>query len=332
MKKRIFIILLLIITISSIFLHFKYSKTIEYYENGKIKSESFLKQNKLQTIVYTYYPNENLKYKAECSDDKLNGKQIFYYENKKIKGEFFRVNNLLAGKAIFYYKNGKIKSTRYFKNNNRDSLWQYYNDTTYDISSYGYYKNNFKIGKWIYYNINGKDSLIWEKYEIKKYKIGLNIPNNWKISQDIDNKAYLIATENYKDTTDFYTETAYLFIENRDFLNQEEINNYINSEFDKDYKEGLNQNNISATEIKNGKFLINNKEYFWKNYSLNTEGVKYKSLIFLITTFKEINITFAFYSTQSDYNKYEYIFFEMVNSLDYINNNDTPTTNKHNAR
>ena len=90
--KRIFITLILILSIFSITNAYSEEMHKEYYDSGKILKESHF------------------------SNDKENGEEKIYYENGAIKEKRFYNNGKEEGKSLFYDEKGNIIKTEIYKN------------------------------------------------------------------------------------------------------------------------------------------------------------------------------------------------------------------------
>ena len=90
--KRIFIILILMLSVFSITNAYSEEIHKEYYDSGKILKESHF------------------------SNDKENGEEKIYYENGKISSIKNYKNGLEEGEFIWYYEDGKIKEKAFYKN------------------------------------------------------------------------------------------------------------------------------------------------------------------------------------------------------------------------
>jgi hypothetical protein len=110
----------------------KEGKWVEYYENGKIETESSYK-NGLRNGVRKFY-NESgiLLHETPFLDDTINGIEKEYYDSGKIKNEI-------------QYTNGLKVSTKYY-NENGNSIVTSYNDSPLDNPKNINYKELY--GKW----------------------------------------------------------------------------------------------------------------------------------------------------------------------------------------
>jgi antitoxin component YwqK of YwqJK toxin-antitoxin module len=107
-----------------------------------------------------FYPKtKNLRYEGQFIDNKPVGTFKFYYP------ETFELNAIheydtIGGRAkiTVYYKNKKIMATGFYLNQQKDSIWKFY-DNLGDFKMQEFYRNNKRNGeKIVYYN----DSTIFE--------------------------------------------------------------------------------------------------------------------------------------------------------------------------
>jgi antitoxin component YwqK of YwqJK toxin-antitoxin module len=85
----------------------KYYK--EFYENGKIKIEGAIKNDKREGIWTYFYENGNIWSVGNYVDGKAQGKFTQYYENGKLWAYTFYKDDIKE-KDIFFDNNGKVLS------------------------------------------------------------------------------------------------------------------------------------------------------------------------------------------------------------------------------
>lgn len=163
---------------------------VSFYDNGQIKQKLVYKNNKLDGPQYWYYENGNLSNTYQYENGKLEGEAKSFFGNGVLQTLSHYKNGLKDGEEIEYNKNGKVLSTQhyskglkngsytalyitgekritgYFKDDNIDSLWMYYN------------KYGLLIGKGMFHNGNG---------ELTSYRTNGNI---WKITPYMNNKIH----------------------------------------------------------------------------------------------------------------------------------------------
>lgn len=95
----------------------KYSgKFIDYYLNGKLKSEGRYKNGKLDGVRLNYYQSGNLSHSYNYLFGNLHGLEKGYYENGSLKSLIENNHGAANGRWELYFPNGKIKQQSTFKN------------------------------------------------------------------------------------------------------------------------------------------------------------------------------------------------------------------------
>lgn len=85
------------------------NREIEYYDDGSLKSEYFLKNELKEGDFVEYFKNGKVKYRINYEAGKKSGKAIYYYETGEIYGVTYFKNDVNHGETRNYYKNGKMK-------------------------------------------------------------------------------------------------------------------------------------------------------------------------------------------------------------------------------
>ncbi len=91
-------------------------------------------------IVIRYYTNGKTESEAYMHGGKENGKYVFYYDNGQPKKEEYFNEGAKEGKYYEWHPNGKQWVTGFYKNDNMDSIWTWF-DTTGKIESIQLRKN-----------------------------------------------------------------------------------------------------------------------------------------------------------------------------------------------
>lgn len=86
-------------------------KEFTYYPNGKLKTESDVKNDNYFGITITYYENGNKKEWLQLKNNKLDGKYIEYYETGEKKQEIKAKDKYLTDNIYFFDKKGRIIKT-----------------------------------------------------------------------------------------------------------------------------------------------------------------------------------------------------------------------------
>ncbi|MBV6484590.1 MAG: hypothetical protein KFKLKKLM_01097 [Flavobacteriales bacterium] len=90
------------------------------------------------------HPNGNIRYKGQFKDDKPYGTFNYYYENGK-PSIVMNYDGDIA-RTIAFYEEGKLKAKGNYKNQQKDSIWNYYSLAEFKISE-ELYVNGKKQGK-----------------------------------------------------------------------------------------------------------------------------------------------------------------------------------------
>lgn len=133
----------------------KEGEAISYYENGRVESKAFYKQNKMNGPYFYFSKSGVLTSEGTMLNDSSTGVWKHYREEDgslylecETKGSF------IHGKATWYHPNGKMASTGIQQWNKREGLWKFYYEDgkTKTISTY---KNDLNNGPWALYNEDG---------------------------------------------------------------------------------------------------------------------------------------------------------------------------------
>ncbi len=148
--------------------HRRSFRQIDYYLNGKPKSESNFTMIPLAEMLaygYPMPPDHIIDAEGYADDIVPSGWELQYHENGRLKSKKFHrlivVDNAsdldqysLEGRYEEYYENGKLKESGFYKNGNQDSLClSYYPDGK--IMSQKTFKDVVGIGVWRSYHPNG---------------------------------------------------------------------------------------------------------------------------------------------------------------------------------
>lgn len=88
----------------------------EYYDNGKLRSETEYKDGKENGVRKYYYESGNLKSETEYKDGKRNVGEKWYYENGNLKAETNYKDGKRNGVEKWYYENGKLEHEYHYIN------------------------------------------------------------------------------------------------------------------------------------------------------------------------------------------------------------------------
>jgi antitoxin component YwqK of YwqJK toxin-antitoxin module len=108
---------------------------------------------KKQGLWKKYHPNGMLRYSGNFKDDKPIGVFKYYYESGN-----FQIKITHSGSeaySIAYYETGELKAAGKYENQEKDSIWTYYDKEGYKIAD-EYYIGGKREGKWKVYFKTGK--------------------------------------------------------------------------------------------------------------------------------------------------------------------------------
>ena len=127
----------------------------EYYEHGKIKSEThyrFGKETGTTTYYHRHYPVKTME--IEMKRGKRNGKFIKRYFDNTIEMTATYKNDLLEGVETYYYKNGnRSMETHYTKGLKNGPVTSWHHDGM--VKESGYFVNDLYDGDWESYDERG---------------------------------------------------------------------------------------------------------------------------------------------------------------------------------
>jgi len=127
----------------------------EYYQNGKVKSEThyrFGKETGTTTYYHHWYPTKKME--ITMKRGKRNGKMIQRFFDNNIELVAYYKNDLLEGAETYYYKNGNRSTlTHYSKGKKNGTATAWYANG--DIKESGTYVNDLVDGDWVNYDERG---------------------------------------------------------------------------------------------------------------------------------------------------------------------------------
>ena len=133
-------------------------KDIEYYDNGKIKSEGRRIAGRKHGRWIYYHEDGRIVKVGNYKDGKMTGEWTFYYDNGTLQKTTTYEDNKLNGRWVYYHKNGKIMKVGDYKDGKMTGEWTfYYDDGTLQQTTT--YEDNRFTGKWTYYSREGE--ILW---------------------------------------------------------------------------------------------------------------------------------------------------------------------------
>ena len=104
----------LMVAIIVIFFNGCNSSNKEYYKDGNLKSEYFIKNDKIDGIYKEFYESGELKLVANYNNGHLNGASRVFYKNGSIKSIEYFTRGLLNGECKYYNNFGRIDTIKNF--------------------------------------------------------------------------------------------------------------------------------------------------------------------------------------------------------------------------
>lgn len=101
-------------------------KWLYYFPSGKIFSEEFYVEGKLEGKVTTYYKDGGVFEIAHYKNGKKNGKMVRYSDDEVLLEEVIYVDGELNGEGKYYDLKGNLKETGIYKDNKRFGKWEFY--------------------------------------------------------------------------------------------------------------------------------------------------------------------------------------------------------------
>ena len=204
-----------------------------YFDNGSLNEEIFIKNGRKENSTKIYYPSGFLKEEWFYENDTLQGRSFMYYENGVVKSSIDYINGIQQGITRNYYDNGIMESeinyedgikngiaVTYYDNGVLKSSLRYLNDiiegsskTFYDIGLlkaeenyddgklHGLRKEYYMNGavkeeqNYIYGKINGWAKSFFRNGKINKEEYYEN--GVLKRSKEYDSTGLLVSTSGY---------------------------------------------------------------------------------------------------------------------------------------
>ena len=113
-------------------------KVVSYYDNEMpAKVQQVNKQN--QVVWETeYYEDGAVKMEGGMKNDKREGEWTAYFPDGKVQSEGTFKNGLRTGRAIVYYANGNRYMEGYYKEGRHCGKWTYYDEQGYVVKDVDY--------------------------------------------------------------------------------------------------------------------------------------------------------------------------------------------------
>lgn len=126
----------------------------EYHENGELRFEGVVIENKKEGTCKWYHENGQLSEFTIWHNDSQTGKLLMYHPNGQKSTEANTVNGIKEGKAMLWHDNGQVSEVLYYSNDliNGDYISYHPNGK---IHEKGTFENSERIGDWEKYDENG---------------------------------------------------------------------------------------------------------------------------------------------------------------------------------
>lgn len=125
------------------------STCVAFAQDGNMTDE----QGRKQGLWKKYHPNGMLRYEGNFKDDKPVGVFKYYYDTGKIQAKMTHFGP--EAYSNMYYETGELKATGKYENQEKDSIWTYYDVDGHTMAE-EFYLSGKKEGTWKVYFPNGK--------------------------------------------------------------------------------------------------------------------------------------------------------------------------------
>ena len=125
----------------------------DFYENGKVKSTGYTKNEQKHGLWKYYYENGELEEEGRYKNGMRSGTRKSFYENGKPKTEGDFENDMKVGFWKGYNLMGQVESEGNYKNSKKEGLWKSYLNGK--IESEANYKNDKRDGIYKVYDKKG---------------------------------------------------------------------------------------------------------------------------------------------------------------------------------
>lgn len=144
------------------------SITRDYYINGKLQFEGYLKSESPDEIDKGTWYNENGKISATLIiDAKRRSEKKLFYDNGNIESLYYLVNGTITGKYTGYYEDGSVSYVYNYKKGERDGLSTEYHKNG-KVSFTYYHKKGILNGTVVEYYESGKRAATYQFKNGKK--------------------------------------------------------------------------------------------------------------------------------------------------------------------
>ena len=124
------------------------------YNDGDVQNKCFYKNGLLDSIFIGYYPNGNVKVESYYVNDKVNGQYVVYFDindTLNLKGGVKEIgkyeNDIKIGNWKSFYPNGKLHTIGTFFNDQLEGEWNIYFENG-KLKQCGNFLNGTETGAW----------------------------------------------------------------------------------------------------------------------------------------------------------------------------------------
>ena len=123
----------------------------QYWNNGKVKSETTYKNNLQSGSAKIYYKNGSISEEGTWIGGKWDGSYKLYYENGNLSYEWNYVNGKREGQQKYYFENGKVLYDGSWKGGNESGVLKEYNEDGQLLAEKNYNDGKIDEGASKYY-------------------------------------------------------------------------------------------------------------------------------------------------------------------------------------
>lgn len=128
----------------------------EYHENGELRFEGAVIEDKKEGTCKWYHENGQLKELTVWHNNYPTGRIIQYHPNGQKAAEAMVINGAKEGKATLWHDNGQISEVLYYSNDMIKGEYVSYHSNG-QIHEKGTFENSERVGDWEKYDENGTE-------------------------------------------------------------------------------------------------------------------------------------------------------------------------------
>lgn len=155
-----------------------YGRIVEYFPNGKIYRDFYVKDGVLHGAYEMFYENGKKHKYIPHVNGRFEGLARQWYENGNIQSEHNYKNGKMYGLRKEYYDTGILRDEMNYKNAKLEGIWKHYTkEGKLD------YENNYKDGKVERGKTYSKNGKSYTEYEDKKNADGDNLQTQYEYNE-----------------------------------------------------------------------------------------------------------------------------------------------------